>query len=316
MDRADWLKRRQSGLGGSDVAAILGLSPYRGPVDVWLDKTGEPREQDAVRLRYGAFVEDFVDAEYQRATGRRTQRHNALLRHPDHPFAIGNVDRLVIPADAKVAAHRGEIRTDRLLEIKTASIRMADRWGEPGTDKIPEHYAVQVAWYQALTGCTFADVAVLLGNDDLRIYTLQRDRELEAMLLSKAGEWWQRHVVDGVMPEPSTEREVGLLFPRSTEREVEATPDVVLDLAALRDVRARIDALETEAETIATRVKAHMAEADVLTAGGAKLATWRSAKGSMRLDVDALKTAEPDTYNRFLVEREGSRRFLLTKEKA
>lgn len=316
MDRADWLKRRQSGLGGSDVAAILGLSPYRGPVDVWLDKTGEPREQDAVRLRYGAFLEDFVDAEYQRATGRRTQRYSALLRHPEHPIAIGNVDRLVVPPDAKVAAHRGHIRTDRLLEIKTASIRVADQWGEPGTDKVPEHYAVQVAWYQALTGCELADVAVLIGNDDFRVYTLQRDRELETMLLRKAAEWWLRHVVDGVMPEPSNEREVGLLFPRSADREVEATADVVLDLAALRDVRARIDVLEAEAEEIATRVKRHMGEADVLTAGGAKLATWRSAKSSMRLDTDALKQAEPDTYNRFLVEREGSRRFLLTKEKA
>lgn len=312
MNRDEFLARRMSGIGGSDAAAILGLNPWKTEVEVYLDKRGLGQPAEGLRLRFGDFAEQFVATEYTRETGRRVQRFHGLLRHPEHDFAIGNVDRLVIPDGAKVAAHRGQIRTDRLLECKTSGAHMADTWGPAGTDQIPQHYLVQVAWYQALSGCKYADLAVLIGNNDLRVYHLTRDTDLEAMLFDRIGAWWKRHIVDGEMPDPTNESDVALLFPRSKpDTVVEAGAETLAAIEEFRDIRARIDELEKIEKSLATRVKAAIGEADALSHEGRVLATWRSAKDSFLFDANAFKAAHPDLYQQFLAERAGSRRFLL-----
>ena len=121
-------------MAGSDIGAILGLSPYKTPVDVWAEKTrrAEP-VRETLQMRFGTFAEEFVASEYSVITGRAVQRYTPMLRHPTAPL-IGHVDRLVIPEGQKRASHQREIRTDTLLEAKTASAFAAFReeeWGRP-----------------------------------------------------------------------------------------------------------------------------------------------------------------------------------------
>jgi len=93
----DFHAQRLTGLGGSDIGAVLGLSPYRTPYEVWLEKTqrAEPFTGN-LATRFGTFAEQFVADEYSHQTGHQVQRFNAMLRHPDAPI-IGHVDRLVVP---------------------------------------------------------------------------------------------------------------------------------------------------------------------------------------------------------------------------
>lgn len=318
---------RRTGLGGSDLGAILGLNPWRTPFQVWEEKTGraEPFEGN-LQTRFGTYAEEFVAREYSELTGRRVQRYTGMLRHPEAPL-IGHVDRLVIPYGAKIAAHRSEIRTDLGLECKTAHALAAsrgDEWGEDRTDQVPSSYLIQSAAYMALTGCSRWDLACLFGNSDFRIYHLARDLELEAMLIDEASRWWRDHIETDTPPDPSSEAE-------ARQRWASHQPGKVLDLDAdtadlLREyaaAKAREKALEGEIRAIRDQLIPALADADAVAYAGATLATYRANKAGEKTDwqaafADATRDVESDVIERFVKlhtkPTPGARVLRLTKE--
>jgi putative phage-type endonuclease len=313
--REEWLQARRAGLGGSDIGAMLGLSKYRTPADVWLEKTGRaPGQEETLQMRFGTYAEEFVAQEYCAKTGQAVQRFTKMLHHPTAPV-LGNVDRLVVPAGAKVASHKGEVRTDKLLECKTASAFAAynaDEWGDEGTDAVPMSYLIQCATYMALTGCSYADLAVLFGNQEVRIYSLKRDTELETEIIARATEWWNRHVIADVAPAPICEADVRALFPSSAAgKTIEAVEETLTMLEALKKAKAEIKALEETADTAALAIKALLGDAEALTLNGKPLLTWKSSKPAMRFDTAAFKLAHPALYSAFLKAGEPARRFLI-----
>lgn len=320
--REEWLQMRRTGLGGSDIGAILGLSPYRTPVDVWAEKTGRaPGQDETLQMRFGTYAEEFVAREYSAKTGLAVQRFTPMLRHPTAPI-FGHVDRLVIPSGAKIAAHQGKIRTDLGLEAKTASAFAAYKpgeWGEEGTDAVPMAYLVQCATYIALTGCNRWDLAVLFGNQEVRVYNLTRDLELEAEIIARASEWWDRHVVADVAPEPTCDSDIKRLYPSDNGASVEANPKTLELIARAVELRAQIAALEVELEGdkkagsigVIGSLKAYMGEAQRLVLGGDDLITWKTSKPSQRFDSKAFQIAHPDLYQQFLKTSEPVRRFLI-----
>lgn len=290
--QAQFTADRLTGLGGSDLGAILGLNPYRTPHDVWLEKTRRHTpEVDGIHLRHGQWNEQFIADEYTRATGLRTQRYNAMLRHPEAPL-IGHVDRLVIPEGAKTASYKSEIRTDLGLECKTASAFAAGRdseWGPAGTDQVPQGYLLQIAGYQALTGCERWDLAALIGNSDLRIYHFTRDRELESYLLEEASRWWRDYVVADTPPPPSSELEARQRWPGHTPGKVlDADPTLYTDLTMLARLKAEIRAKEKEEQALKDRILPALADAEVVAWAGKEIMTYRANKASDKTDWKAL----------------------------
>jgi predicted phage-related endonuclease len=286
-----------------------------------MDKTGRAAPQDeTLQMRFGLYAEEFVAKEYSRATGLAVQRYTPMLHHPSAPL-LGNVDRLVIPAGQKRASHQREIRTDTLLEAKTASAFSAFRaeeWGEAGTDAVPMAYLVQVATYRILTGCSMADLAVLFGNQEVRIYHLPRDAELEAMIVSTAVEWWQKHVIADVPPDPVCDADVRALYPASRPITVEADEAIIHHLATLREARHAVKINEGIADAAALAIKAAMGEAEALIWNGQTIATWKSARASKKTDWRAVSKAAAvpaGLIKQFTVETLGSRRFLTKDEK-
>ena len=320
--REDWLQARRAGLGGSDIGAILGLSPYRTPVDVWAEKTGRaPGQGETLQMRFGTYAEEFVAREYCAKTGHAVQRFTTMLHHASAPI-LGNVDRLVIPAGQKIASHRQEIRTDRGLECKTASAFASfnsDEWGEEGTDQVPASYLIQCATYMALTGCSLWDLAVLFGNQEVRIFNLKRDADLESEIIARASEWWDRHVVADVPPEPTCEADIKRLYPSDNGSAVEANPKTLELIARAVELRAQIAALEAELDGdkkagsigVIGSLKAYMGEASRIVLGADELITWKISKPSQRFDSKAFQTAHPALYAEFLKVGESSRRFLI-----
>jgi len=321
-DRGAWLADRKHGLGGSDIGAVFGLSPYRTPVDVWLDKTGRSEAQaETLQMRFGIYAEEFVAKEYTAQTGNDVQRYTTMLRHPSAPI-IGNIDRLVIPDGQKRASHKSEIRTDRLLECKTASAFSAykpDEWGPAGSDAVPMAYLLQCATYRILSGCQYADLAVLFGNQEVRIYHLPSDADLEAMIVAKASEWWRAHIVADVAPPPVCDADVRALFPASRQGiAVEANEAVLHELAILRDTRASMATLQRIADDAALAIKVAIGDAEALTLNGETLATWKSARPSTKTDWRAIASQLGYTQELFdnnTTTQPGSRRFLIKDEK-
>lgn len=300
-------EERRGGLGGSDMGAILGLSPYRTPFQVWQEKTGrsEPFTGN-LQTRFGTYAEEFVAREYCERTGRRVQRYNAMLRHPEAPL-IGHVDRLVVPDGAKRASYRSEIRTDRGLEAKTAHALAASRgddWGEDGTDQIPSAYLIQSAAYMALTGCEYWDLACLFGNSDFRIYHLRRDLELEAMLIDEASRWWRDHVVADVPPDPQSESEARQRWSRHVDgRVIDISADGADLLRKYAALKASERALESEIKDVRDRLIPILEDADSIQHGGVTLATFRANRDSQKTDWEAAFKDATQDVDAAVIER-------------
>jgi len=298
-------------LGGSDIGAILGLSPYRSAVDVWLEKTQRiPSQADSLVLRFGQFAEDFVAQEYERATGFLTHAKNTSLTHAQHPYLQGHVDRWVHLSSADIDSST----PSRILECKTTHPQQAHLWGERGSDQIPMAYYVQCAWYMLLANCAICDVAVLIGNNDFRIYTLHQDKELENFLLETAIHFWEQHVLLNIAPEPKSEEDCRQLYRQSeVSQKLEATPSLIQDLHHYQHLQLAIKEKEGLVSDIKQRVMQTLGEshADTLTYQGRTIATWKAPKPSIKTNYKQLELDHPEWLTPYQSTQENSRRLLI-----
>ena len=304
--------KRPLGIGGTDIAAILGLSSYKTPLEVWTRLiSGNEYSPDLLHLRFGQHAESFIANEYERATRLKTHSHPEPIFHPQHGFMFGHVDRLVSES-GESAVVSGKINTNRLLECKTTSAFNRSEWGDEGSDQIPSTYLMQCAWYLAITRCEVADVAVLLGNNDFRIYHIKRDLELEDLLLMHAQRFWSDHVLTMSPPKPITCEDAALLFPKNdANSEIEADDQISQALEHYREKLSQANALSDECERLKTEILTYMGHSERLCFRGKTLATWKCAKPSQRIDTKALAAAHPEIAANFTHQTLGSRRFLL-----
>lgn len=180
------LEARKHGIGGSDAAVALGLSPWKSALELWREKRGEGESTEETEpMRWGTLLEPVIRQEYSNRTGRVVRVPTDTMAHTGHPHMLAHPDGL----------------TDdlRLFEAKTA--RSAQGWGEPGTDAIPQPYLIQVQHYLFVTGYMVADVAVLIGGSEYRQYEVPADAELQEMITEGEHDFWLR-VKSGTPPEP------------------------------------------------------------------------------------------------------------------
>jgi putative phage-type endonuclease len=181
------LEARKSGLGGSDAAAALGLSPWKSPLELYLEKRGEVEPVEGnERMRWGSLIEPVIREEYARRTGLEVVAPVAMVRHRTLPWAFAHPDGLI----------RG---APKGLEIKTAS--REDGWGEEGTDQVPEPYLLQTIHTMGVCELQSMDLAVLFGFNRLAIYQIQFDPQAWEMLAGAEQAFWER-VQAGNPPEP------------------------------------------------------------------------------------------------------------------
>lgn len=294
--REDWLKERMTGLGGSDAAAVLGLSMWKTPMEVYQEKRGELGPQDDNEsMLWGRVLEPVIRQQYAERTGRVVRVPDGILRHPVHGFMLANLD--------------GVTDDGRVVEIKTARTGMG--WGEAGSDEVPQAYLLQVQHYMAVTGFAVADVAVLIGGSDFRLYEVPADRELQQMMIDGEADFWQR-VEQGIPPEPVSYADVQARYGRrSNGGTIEAGPDVLSAIERLRAAQADMKRLEDAVEAEKTIIMKALGECDTLVSGGFTIATWKTSKPAQRFDSKAFQIANPTLYSQFLKTGEASRRFLL-----
>ena len=306
---------RRQGLGGSDIAAVFGLSPFKSPVQLWAEKRGlvePPAGVAALHLRLGQHLEPFIAAEFERQTGLKTHSHLEALVHPAHPMFYGHIDRFVTEPGAPAWDGAGRVCATTLLECKSAHAFAHDQWGEAGSDQMPAAYLLQVVWYLAITGCSRAVVAVLLGNQRFACYEVLRDRALEGLVLDRCKRFWEEHVLAGVPPEPSREEDLRLIFPKDAPDACLEADDALCEaLERYRNLLGAIREQEGRAEALKLTVLTAMGSAQTLTHRGQVLATWKQAKPAVRVDVAALEAAHPELIAPFKRPVAGARRFLL-----
>jgi len=314
LDREAWAASRRLGLGGTDVAAILGESPWKSPMMVWLEKHGQAVDApETTRLKRGLQLEQLIADEWAEREAVRVERA-PHIRHPEREWACGSPDFIV-----REGAHLVGV-----LETKTAEVWHAKKFGRDGTEAgdgtIPAHYAIQLQWYLWLTGAQMGWFAVMVGlSEPVRSLPMPRDDAFIATLVEVAGAWWQRHIIGGEMPEPdgteSSTRAVKAMHPLATNDEPVALP---ADAAALVETYQTASAAAKEHEKRADEAKQRLC----LLLGnhsrgivGGKRVTWSNVAGREGFDVEALRAAYPHVFEQFRREGKPYRRFSIANHK-
>ncbi len=324
-DRDAWLAARKAGIGGSDIAAILGLSPWRSPVDVWLDKTGQTSDvPENEAMFWGTVLEDVVAKHYSATSGNRVQRIGQMMRHPTHEWMLGNIDRAIVTPGSRARFDGGKLLgADGLLECKTASSYKAGEWGSDGDDDaVPTHYAAQCFWYMGVTGAEWCDIAVLIGGQKYLSKRIERDQSVIDTMIERAEEFWLRHVQEGIAPEPRDAGDAIALYPRDFGTQIVATEKILRLLGRAQELKAQISEFELELDGnrkqnvigVMDELKSAMGGASEITLAGQTLATWRAAKDTQKTDWKAVAEAvgaTPEIISANTITAPGSRRFLI-----
>lgn len=240
-----WYEQRRTSVSASEVAAILGLSPWQSAFDLWwLKRTGETSESENRAQRRGRryealILEDFAD--------EHPEFHVApvgLVRNNERPWQTCTPDGLVLEMQAwledEVVANEhdyGPPSPLAVIEAKTAGSR--DGWGEPGTDGIPVYYRTQVLWQMDTLGLNVAYVPVRFGFDYAE-YVVEYD-EADVTLMREAAETFLESVREDRMPDPdshkATTRRLKRLHPELVDDEVPVPATLVRQYQRARALR-------------------------------------------------------------------------------
>lgn len=303
IDRSAWLARRRSGLGGSDVAGVLGLSPWESPWSIWRSKVTEVPDKDVTdAMEFGTRSEPMLGRWFVDRTGLYVAGEQMECTHPAHPWMKCTVDALVFeepfgPAD--LASALG------VAEWKTTGDSAAE-WEQ----QIPTHYACQATWTLAVTGMErvwFGVLHLAFGRPQFRTYVFERDVTDEQYVVERCEAFWRDHVVTGVAPpvddHDATTQAIKDRWP-TAEGSVDADDRARELVARLNAHKAMGRLVESNVATCENEMRVLLGEREALVDGITDkgkpnvLASWKTQTAT-RLDTDSLRKAWPDLAREF-----------------
>ena len=296
---ADWLEYRKTGIGGSDASVVCGISRYKSPVELWMEKTGQLPPQEAGEAAYwGTMLESVVREEFTKRTGIEVSKPSVILQSEEHPFMLANVDGI---------CEHPELGTC-IFEAKTASAYKAGEW----EDTIPDEYMCQVQHYMAVTGYQGAYIVVLIGGNTFRWKFVERDEELISMLLELELAFWN-HVQDCTPPpldgSDASNKFLSERFPSSTPSSHITLPDTAADLLAQYDEACEELEIVTEKKQRAENLLKEMMGSNEVGVADGRVITWKNV-AQERLDSKTLKAEHPALCKKY-TSKTSYRRFTI-----
>lgn len=296
---------RNMGLGASDAAAAVGLSKWKTPFQLWREKTGKTPanddsfEAEALHLEMGKALEPIAIARFERKEKLTVTDKQVQVVDPAWPTRWVTLD--------------GRASDGGLVEAKSVGFADPAEWGDEFVDgAIPLIYLLQTQ--HALACCPEAShawVPVIVLNREFRVYRVQRDEELIAMLTAKERAFWQ-HVVDLVPPPPISAADAYEQWPQDSGGIVTADADTAAAVVKYATAKAKVKAAEMDADLAKHSITSFMREnSTLLAADGKPLITWKTAKGSTKVDVGKMREAHPAIVKAFEFTEPGSRRMLI-----
>lgn len=284
-----WHKAREAGLGASEVAAILGLSPWQTPLSVWRTKQGVPNEIPEDLAYFGHALEPVI-AQWIRDKHPEVGLVSDGLsaRSVDHPWLTATPDRIAYsPLDGD------EPPFDYVpVELKTSSAYSRSSWD----DGVPDYYKIQSLVQQGILGADHGWLAVLHGGNSPELYRIDFDPAVWEQIVRITGDWWQTHIVEGVMPDPVSIAEQNELWPSQPGVESELSEQAFEVLERRNVLLSDIKAQKAEADALQLILGDYVKDAETLTYEGRKVATYKTQQGKAGIDTRRLKAEHPDIY--------------------
>ena len=320
-----WLEYRRYGIGGSDAAAVLGISPYATARDLYYDKVKVAPLDDSdeteswVAKKIGHLLEDLVAEIFSRRTGYRIYQIKKMFRHPEHIFMIADIDYFIELPTGETA----------ILEIKTTNYNARDNWWRDGKEVVPANYEVQGRHYMCVMNVRHIYYCCLYGNseDEVIIRHIERDFEYESELIALESEFWNEYVLN-MTPPPYTED--GDMIIESVKRHYGAAdpsaPTVQLSksnssgIARYLELQTQKRAIDAQAKSIEGEMKrlqgqivdemGNSCNAVCSSGSDSYIVTYNPVKrlGVSKENLVRLQAQHPDIYDEYVTATE-SRRF-------
>lgn len=318
MDNERWLECRMHGplgdipytVGGSDVAAIFGVSPWTTPLELWLIKKGRikpPEKSNANQLQMGHLLEPIAAYWYEQKSGNAVTEDTNLYQHADHPYALANFDRRF------TRASDGE---PGILECKSCTYHKVADWAD---DAIPLYYELQLRFYLAVADVDIGAFSAVWGNNpdnDLAMPEIVRDRAKEDIIFERLEEWiWSLEhdkppTMQDVKPKLALESlariygssQKSLPTVEFSGKYEKPLRKIAMLQGELATSKSEIKKLEKEIEAHSVRIAEAMKEHEhgILTTTSDKLLIDFVTRKTSRPDSKALKEKYPSVYDEVL----------------
>ena len=284
ITREEWLEYRRKGIGGSDAASVVGLSPYRGRFALWADKKGLLDEkEDNEQMRQGRDLEEYVAQRFCEATGKKVRRNNYMYRHDLFDFLQANIDREIVGENAG-------------LECKTTSVYNKHDF-EGG--EVPLVYYCQCMHYMAVMGYDRMYLAVLVLNKGFYWFTIERDEQEIKNLMQAEFDFWMKNVVANVQPEADgnedTKKVLAKVFPAQNAHNGQA---FLYEFDSAMTEYSQLQKTIKELTYRADEIKNQMVQALGNSTYGllSNYSVSNKVQSKTTVDTDMLKSRYPDIY--------------------
>jgi len=284
LSTKDVTLNRNNFIGGSEIAIILGKSRYSSPYELWAIKTGRLKPKDLSQIEaveLGTDLEDFVAQKFAQKTGLKVRRAPKVYQHPDYPYMVAHVDRLISD-------------TNEILECKTANASKGKEW----ENDIPIEYVYQVQWYMGITGRKSAWIACLIGGQKFDYKQITFDPTLFDKMVEKAVKFWS--MVQNDTPPAVTSQDVEVLvevFPTTNTEEMIENEELNDLIAYRQELQMHIDEMSKEKDEITAQLQEYIGDRQGLLTSKYKV-TWKEQTSS-RLNTTMLKQEHPEIIEQY-----------------
>jgi putative phage-type endonuclease len=299
---------RQGFIGGSDIASIFGVSPWKTAYELWEEKTsGWVEESSEARekvLNRGKKLEPLVIEMLQEEKDVWVLERNQIHTDPEHSFLRAEIDFEYAIGNDPANIGNGDVKTVHPFAAKD--------WGEEGTDEFPIYYCLQFMHGLMVTGRKVCMVAALIGADDLRVYEVKRDEELIAEIRKRAVSFWFDNIANRVPPPIQTSEDAAKMLSRFQGFNVEADEVTARELRIIKRIKAAEAKLLEKRSSLELKVKTTLVQAAVdkgvegdpdkfalVGADGRPLVTWNNQTAS-RVSQTRLKNEFPSIYEQVI----------------
>jgi len=274
ISKKEWLEYRQKGIGGSDIASVVGINPWSSPLAVYYSKIEKVPELEEENLpaELGIYNEPFIRTKFEKwfleneGMSVKVQLIPYILQHPTNKIALANLDGFIV---------NPLLKEEAIIECKMTSERNYTNWRD---ENLPDYYFLQIMWYLYVTNCKKCYLCTLVGNNKFVVTVIERNEDVINSIVEKANYFWTNFIEKKVLPAPSGDDSskdiLDKMYKAEEGKEIILEDKLVDSIRIILDLKKKVTEITQEIELNQQLIKAEMKTA-TLAHCGKYIITWK-----------------------------------------